>query len=145
MLWAMAPSTVTRSLTLPSSVADAWQAVRAGDWLGDEVDLEICPGAAGRIVEGSVERRVVVSHVVEGAALRLLWWDEADPAVVSDVTVELEADAEGTRVTVTERVAGGAAALISEAMASDLGGAEHSWDRRLQALMGGRLPSPVGC
>ena len=141
---AMEPLAVIRSLSLPSSVEEAWRSVLDAGWLGDRVDLALVAGATGTIAEDGVVRRAVVTEVVEGAALRLVWWDEADPAVVSTVEVEVAADGDGAAVTVTEQVLGGAVALVGEASVLDLGAAGPAWDRRLRALVGEVALLPVG-
>jgi len=132
----MDPLAVTRSISLPTSADQAWRAVVDGAWLGERVDLDLVVGAAGTIEDAGVRRRALVAEMVEGASLRLLWWDEADPAVVSTVEVHVTGDDDAATVTVTERVLGGAVALATQATVADLGGAESTWDRRLRALVG---------
>ena len=139
----MEPLAVTRSISLPASADQAWRSVLDGAWLGDRVDLDLVAGAAGTIEEGGIRRRAVVAEVVEGGSLRLLWWDEADPAVVSTVEVHVTGDDDAATVTVTERVLGGTVALAARATVADLGVAEVTWDRRLRALVGELALAPA--
>lgn len=137
----LAPASVSRSVELPVSAGEAWESLRdaAGlsQWLGDRVELEVVPGAAGTVVEGDVTRRVVVTEVVEGRSIGLVWWDEAAPQEASVVTIALAPGADDTTtVTVTERLAGAAMASVGTASIRDLGPIEASWDQRLQSLIG---------
>ena len=139
----MEPFAVTRSTSLPTSADEAWRSVLEGAWLGDDVALVARVGATGTIVEGDVVRRAVVTEVVDGAALRFVWWDESRPELVSTVDVRVEGDEQGSTVTVTEQVLGGAVALAAEASVADLGISEVTWDRRLRALVGDLALAPA--
>lgn len=138
----LAAASVTRSIELPVSAEEAWDSLRdaAGleQWLGERVELDVVPGAAGTVREGDVTRRVVVTEVDEGRSIGLVWWDEAAPEEASVVTIALAPGADdATTVTVTERLAGAATASLGSASIGDLvGKAEAAWDQRLQALVG---------
>lgn len=144
-----APSIVTRTLVLPVSTDEAWTSLRDADglagWLGDAVDLEVVPGAAGTIVEGGTVRRVVVTEVEAGRSIGFAWWDEDAPAAASVVTISLDpqASGDGTTVTVTERLAGAAPALVGSASVDDLLAVGSGWDRRLQAMLGAPVRTPA--
>ncbi|HWJ61797.1 MAG TPA: SRPBCC domain-containing protein [Acidimicrobiales bacterium] len=145
----LAPASVSRSIVLPAPADEVWASLRDADglagWLGDAVDLDVVPGAAGTVVDGGVVRRVVVTEVVEGRSLGLVWWDEAAPEEASVVTIALapgEADGD-TTVTVTERLAGSAVASVAGARIDDLAAVEASWDQRLQALVGESALAPA--
>ena len=145
----LAPAFVTRSIELPVSAEEAWESLRdaegLGQWLGERVELDVVPGAAGTVTEGDVTRRVVVTEVDEGRSIGLVWWDEAAPEEASVVTIALAPSGAGdtTTVTVTERLAGAATASIGEAQISDLLATESSWDQRLQALVGASALAPA--
>jgi len=146
----LAPASVSRSIVLPAPADEVWASLRDADglagWLGDAVDLDVVPGAAGTVVDGGVVRRVVVTEVVEGRSLGLVWWDEAAPEEASVVTIALapgEADGGTTTVTVTERLAGSAVASVAGARIDDLAAVEASWDQRLQALVGESALAPA--
>lgn len=138
----LAAASVTRSIALPSPAAEVWRSLGDADglagWLGDAVDLDITPGAAGTIREGGVTRRVVVTEVDAGRSIGFVWWDEAVPESASVVSIDLVPGEDGsTRVTVTERLAGSATASLGEASVADLcTDAGAGWDRRLRALVG---------
>jgi hypothetical protein len=141
----MEPLAVTRTVALPVSVEEAWRSVVDGGWLGDHVDLELLVGATGSVVEGGTVRRTVVTELDEGRAVRFVWWDEADPAVVSTVHIEVEGAAQGSTVRVTETVVGAAVACLGLASVGDLGSSPTSgWDRRLRALVGEPALTPAG-
>lgn len=141
----MEPLALTRTLALPVSSEEVWRSVADASWLGDHVDLELRVGAAGRVVDGGVVRRAVVTEVDEGRAVRFAWWDEADPSVVSTVHLEVEDAEPGSRVTVTETVVGAAVASLGHASIDDLGPSIASgWDRRLRALVGELALAPAG-
>ena len=139
----------TRSLVLPTYVERAWEAIASAEglaaWLGDEVDLAaVLPGAAGAVVDGGVARRVVVTGVEEGRLVRFAWWDEAAPELASTVELRVEAEGDGSRVTVTEQVLGAAKASVAVASVDDLHlDVGAPWDRRLHALLG-VVREPVG-
>lgn len=129
-------------MTLPAPADEVWRSLGDDEglagWLGDTVDLEVVPGAAGTVVDGSSVRRVVVTEVDEGRSVGFVWWDESSPEEASAVTIALAPGDDGTTtVTVTERLAGAAVASLGEATIGDLvGSADAGWDRRLQALVG---------
>lgn len=143
----MEPTHVTRSVELPVAVEEAWRSIASAEglagWLGDHVEVEVVVGGAGRVADSSTTRRMVVTEVVEGAQLGFTWWDEAEPAHVSTVTIAVApaADGDGSTVTVTERIAGGARAQCADAGVADLGAVEHRWDARLDALLGAGAPA----
>ena len=138
----LAAASVTRSLTLPAPADAVWDSLRDADglagWLGEVVDLEVVPGAAGTVTERGIVRRVVVTEVDEGRSVGFVWWDEASPEEASVVTIALAPGDDGaTTVTVSERLAGAARASIGDASIGDLlARADASWDGRLQALVG---------
>jgi uncharacterized protein YndB with AHSA1/START domain len=144
----LASALVTRSIELPVSTDEAWVSLRdahgLAGWLGDAVDLDVVPGAAGTITEGDAVRRVVVTEVVEGHSIGLVWWDETAPEEASVVTIAVTPSGEGAAtVTVTEQLAGSATASIGAASIGDLVAVEGAWDRRLQALVGEPALAPA--
>jgi len=144
-----APVSVSRSIELPVPVEEAWASLRdaegLGRWLGDRVELDVAPGAAGTVAEGDTVRQVVVTEVDEGRSIGLVWWDEAAPDEASLVTIAVtSADGGlGSQVTVTERLAGAASATVGGASIGDLAAVEPAWDRRLQALVGATALAPA--
>jgi uncharacterized protein YndB with AHSA1/START domain len=103
---AATPTAIERSVHLEAAPEDAWQLLtdptELAGWLGDPVDLALTPGRGGRLVVDGDERRVLVDTVDEARMLRFTWWSEADPATASTVTLTLDADEAGSRLTVVE-------------------------------------------
>jgi uncharacterized protein YndB with AHSA1/START domain len=101
------PVTVRRSIDLPIGVGEAWPALTGadalGEWLGDAVDLELRPGAAGGLIDDDGDRRTVVVREVEPQQrVSFTWWRDDDPGVASTVELVLVPTAAGSRLTVTE-------------------------------------------
>ena len=136
----MQSAAVTRTITLPVSADEAWRAIAHRDglarWFADTVDVDIIPGAAGTVIDGSTVRRLVVTQVDEGRSVGFVWWDDAAPAEASVATIALAPTDAGTAITVTEHLAGAAVASVASARAADLAGTGAGWDQRLQALLG---------
>jgi uncharacterized protein YndB with AHSA1/START domain len=118
--------TVRRAITLDCSAAALWRLVSdpdlLGQWLGREVSLDLRPGGHGTLLDDDdVVRRLRVSEVVDGAALRFAWWEDGDPDGASEVTLTVEGDDAGSRLVVTETAGASASAGVS-------------WDLRLISL-----------
>lgn len=101
---------VRRSVVLPAPAADVWRALTDATllrrWLAAEVDVDVRPGAGGRLREADGTRRLLRVDAAEpGRRLALRWWTPAaEPpgGAVSVLELELSADGDGTRLTVTE-------------------------------------------
>ena len=150
--------TVTRSIDLAVDADRAWEAVGRPEglaaWLGSSVELEadvagLGAGSVAVVVDhGGRRRRAVVAERHEGAGLTFTWWDEAQPEHASTVRIEVEATADGSRVTVTETAlpasSGGAGrASMSAAAVDHLHDLGAVWDDRLARLAGRVAPLPV--
>src|SRR5437868_233491 len=104
---------VERSVDLDATPHDVWRALTEPDelaaWFGQDAELDVQPGGTGRFVDddGCV-RRAVVDHVHTDERLVLRWWPEGDdPATgASVVTFVVAPSGSGTRLIVTERLAG---------------------------------------
>jgi uncharacterized protein YndB with AHSA1/START domain len=122
---------VTREITLPVAVEEAWGLLTRPDdlaaWLGREVALDPTPGAAGRVVDhdGAVHR-LVVDAVEPGRRLAWHWWDESSPAMSSHVEITVTPTEQGTAVRVIEALPG--AAPVAQARAGE------AWSHRLLHL-----------
>ena len=96
---------VTRSVELDAAPAEVWDALTEvallGEWLADEVELEVEPGGeiVCRYADGE-ERRGEVELVEE--AERLAWSWRREGGGSSRVELVLDAVAERTRLTVIE-------------------------------------------
>lgn len=95
-------SCVTREVTLPLDADQAWETVtELEDWLVDDADLELEPGAEGTLtLPDGEERSARVEEVEPGERLTFWWWGEETPATL--VELVLTPAVAGTRVVVVE-------------------------------------------
>jgi uncharacterized protein YndB with AHSA1/START domain len=104
-LFAVSPTEVWRALTDPTALAE---------WFANDVELDARPGGAGvfRWSDGS-ERHATVELVDPERELGFSWRDEHGR--MTRVRLTLDAEADGTRLTVSETpVEPRAAALVGE-------------------------------
>ena len=100
---------IRRQIDLDADLARVWHALtdrdELSDWLGGAVELEMCPGGHGTIVddEGMV-RHALIRDVDPERRLSLRWWPEDGPedGPVSEVIFELCPTEGGTGLIVTE-------------------------------------------
>lgn len=122
---------ITRTVELDAPAEDVWRALTdpelLGDWLGQEVELDVRPGGAGLIVEpdGAV-RRARVEEVEPARRLALRWWPEDGDGPESTVELDLEPTEDGTRLVVTE--------TLVEPAAASAGVVSARWSGRLLLL-----------
>ncbi len=96
---------IRREIDLDADLARVWHALtdreELSGWLGGPVELEMCPGGNGTIVddEGTL-RHALIGDVDPERRLSLRWWPE--DGAVSEVTFELCPTESGTRLVVTE-------------------------------------------
>lgn len=103
---------VTRSVVLPAGRDEVWATLTTPEelsaWLGEVVELEPEPGGAIVLREQGSTRRGMVEAAEPGRVLSFRWRRLAGAGVslevggATRVTFVLEADPEGTRLTVTE-------------------------------------------
>ena len=116
--------TISRQVTLPTDLEEAWDLLTDAGWLGAQVELHPVEGAPGTVVDHDGTRRhLVVEQVAEGERLAWRWWTD-DDRDVSRVEITLAPVEDGTRVTVTEA----AATSVARAQAGD------AWSHRLLHL-----------
>jgi uncharacterized protein YndB with AHSA1/START domain len=108
---------IVREVELSAPVDAVWAVLTDPDelaeWLGGEVDLELEPGAAGRVTDpdGTV-RQVLVTDVEPGRRLGWHWWSDDDE--LSSVELVLEPlDDDRSRIRVTETITAGALGPIA--------------------------------
>jgi uncharacterized protein YndB with AHSA1/START domain len=128
------PHTVTRSVLLPASPAEVWEALTEESalrgWLAAEVEIE--PHEGGELVcryEDGEERRGEVELVEEAERLAFNWRREGGEA--SRVEFLVDAVAEGTRLTVIET---GRRRDDSSIIASRFRPSAAGWTARLGSL-----------
>jgi uncharacterized protein YndB with AHSA1/START domain len=126
---------IRRQIDLDADLARVWHALtdrdELSDWLGGPVELEMCPGGNGTIVddEGMV-RHALIRDVDPERRLSLRWWPtDVDGAAgaVSEVIFELCPTEGGTRLIVTETPLEPSSAQASVAKAA-------YWEARLDTL-----------
>jgi uncharacterized protein YndB with AHSA1/START domain len=89
---------VHRTVDLTSPPEEVWDALVAGAWLGDHVEIDPRPGGALR-----VDTKVgVVESVDPGRRLSFTWTDPAGDEPASRVDVEIEPVGDVTRMWVRE-------------------------------------------
>ena len=105
------PANVLRiavQLVVPVAPARLWDVLTNPDavagWFGARVEWDLHPGGQAhfRQDEGP-DRRGRVDTVSPGRHLVFRWWPDGDEEQASEVSYRLEPDADGTRLTVTER------------------------------------------
>src|SRR4051794_14002206 len=100
-----APATVEQTIDLAADLDEVWAALTdadaLGDWLGAAVDLEMRPGAAGRVLDPSgIVRDVLVTEVDAPHRLAWHWWE--DGGALTTVEIVAVPTSTGTRVRVVE-------------------------------------------
>src|SRR3954452_23866191 len=109
---------ITRTVELPAPAEEVWRSLTEpellGEWMGSVVELDVRPGGSGVIVEGDgAVRRAQVDEVDPARRLALRWWPEGGDGPEATVELELEPMPDGTRLVVTETVAGPASESAS--------------------------------
>jgi len=125
---------IRREIDLDADLARVWHALtdrdELSDWLGGPVELEMCPGGNGTIVDDEgIIRHALIRDVDPERRLSLRWWSDSGPeeGAVSEVTFELCPTEGGTRLVVTETPLEPTTAQASIAKAS-------YWEARLDTL-----------
>jgi uncharacterized protein YndB with AHSA1/START domain len=96
---------VEQLVDVEASVDEVWAALtdpaELGEWLGGDVDLDVRPSGAGRVVDvdGTV-RDVLVTTVEHNRRIAWHWWDDRNGLSSVEITVEDVGDS--TRVRVVE-------------------------------------------
>lgn len=121
---------IRREIDLDADLARVWHALtdreELGGWLGGPIEVEMCPGSNGTIVddEGTV-RHALIGDVDQERRLSLRWWPE--DGAVSEVIFELCPTESGTRLVVTETSLEPTSVQASVAKA-------NYWEARLDTL-----------
>lgn len=97
--------TVEQTIDLDADLDAVWQALTRRDalvaWLGDAPDLEMRPGAAGRLHDrDGATRDILVTEVDGPHRLTWHWWHEDGPLTTVEITTTRTET--GTRVRVVE-------------------------------------------
>jgi uncharacterized protein YndB with AHSA1/START domain len=89
---------VERTVDLPATTDDVWEEVVAGDWLGDDVEIDPRPGGALRVDE----KVGIVEHADAPRRLSFWWTEPSGDGSPSRVDLELLPLDAGTRLRVRE-------------------------------------------
>jgi uncharacterized protein YndB with AHSA1/START domain len=96
---------ITRTVETDLDVDELWSLVGDGDgwtrWMVDEADVEVAPGAAGRIVDDGVERSVRIDELADHR-VAFTWWPDTRPERVSAVELVVLPAVGGSQLRVTE-------------------------------------------
>jgi uncharacterized protein YndB with AHSA1/START domain len=109
-------TTVDQSTEIDADLDQVWEVLTdpdaLGTWLGSDVDLDLAPGEAGRVVDadGTV-REVLVTDVDEHRRIAWHWWEHGGP--LTSVEITLTPTPSGTRVDVHEIYAAAPRAVLA--------------------------------
>jgi hypothetical protein len=101
-----APAAVHRDIDVPLTPDEVWSLVADGvgwvEWLVEEADIVVEPGADGTVVDGGERRRVHVDEVVPGVRVTWSWWPVGRPADTTSVELVVLPATDRTVVRITE-------------------------------------------
>jgi uncharacterized protein YndB with AHSA1/START domain len=104
--------TVEREVDLPCAPDEAWEYIIDSAWLGDDGEMEVVPGAEGKVIDDGEERFLLIEEVEPAERLVFRWASFGDPP--SRVEIELKPLDEGTKIKITEMpISARAQALVS--------------------------------
>jgi uncharacterized protein YndB with AHSA1/START domain len=102
----MSEPTVQREIDVPMTADEVWHLVADGDgwteWLVDEADVTVAPGAGGTVVEDGERRDVRIDDVVPGERVAWTWWPTERPDLPSSVELVVVGRPLGSVVRITE-------------------------------------------
>ena len=97
---------VTRNVDLELSEEDVWYLVGDGngwaEWMVDEADVVVEPGAEGTVTDADIERGVRVTEVVEGERVSFVWWPSGDEDATSAVELVVGSTTGGAVLRIVE-------------------------------------------
>lgn len=131
------PLTITRHVDLDIDVDQLWDALSdpasLATWLGDDVDLDVRPGATGTVVDDGIVRHVRVDQVHAGRELTFTWWQHGQPDAASTVRFAVERLPDGaSRLAIVETFEGHA--QLGSTVRAQMSGAGDRWGVRIMCL-----------
>ena len=121
---------VQRTVDTDLAPTDLWALVSDGDrwaaWMVDESDVDVVPGAGGRVVDDGIGRTVRIDRLDDDGTSRRVgftWWPDDRPDLASAVELVVLPAAGGSRLHVTETQASASTAVAG------------GWDVRLMLLV----------
>jgi uncharacterized protein YndB with AHSA1/START domain len=125
-----------RRVELDASADVVWDLIarpeRLAEWLADDVDVEIVPGATGTIVDDGAARFVHVDRVEHGRSVAFTWWEHDRPGFVSQVELRVVPSTDGAsalEIVETMRLPSASMSASTSATAADL-----RWETRVGLL-----------
>ncbi len=89
-------------MAVPRKMEAVTDPAQLGDWLGDEVDIEVVPGGEGRVVDDGETRHALVDEVEPGRRFTFTWWPATDRGDRSYVEIEVFPSTCGSRLVIHE-------------------------------------------
>jgi uncharacterized protein YndB with AHSA1/START domain len=109
---------ITRTIETDLEAGELWTLVADGDgwveWMVDDADIDMDPGAHGSVVDDGVARDVRIDHVDPSRRVVFTWWPHSRPDQASNVELVILPSATGSRLRITEtyaRASAGASSL----------------------------------
>jgi uncharacterized protein YndB with AHSA1/START domain len=99
---------IERQTALPINAADLWEVLTdpalLSEWFGATIEWNLEPGGSMRAIDDQgITRDGIVVEVEAERHLQFQWWPSDEPDCVSEVTYTIEADDEGSVLTIIER------------------------------------------
>lgn len=99
-------TTVARDIELDLPADGVWDLIGNPDgwseWMVDDADVVVEPGAEGTVRDGDEERVVRIREVVEGESVSFDWWHRGDEPGASVVELVVTPTAAGAVLRMTE-------------------------------------------
>jgi uncharacterized protein YndB with AHSA1/START domain len=122
---------ITRTVDTDLDAEQLWSLVADDDgwagWMVDEADVDVSPGATGRVVDDGVERVVHIERIGDHD-VTFTWWPPDRPELASAVELVVLPAQGGSRLQVTET-----------ALRARAAGPAAAWDVRLMLLVASAL------
>jgi hypothetical protein len=106
---------ISRIVETDLELDDLWSLVADGEawaeWMVDDDDIEVDPGAVGTVVDDGIARDVRIDRVEPRRSVAFTWWPQARPDQTSTVELLVVPARTGSRLHVTETYVATSSAL----------------------------------